>query len=83
MTKGDAAGRPRALAAGDEPGHARDAAMRQFAQLGGGQHVLALQAFAQQRQRMTSQREPQARVIGDDVLAFARRDERRRRFVDG
>ena len=39
--------------------------------------------FAQQRQRMTSQREPQARVIGDDVLAFARRDERRRRFVDG
>ncbi len=32
---------------------------------------------------MAPERESQAREIGDDVLAFARREERRRRFVDG
>src|SRR5450759_387835 len=67
--EGDAAGRSRTLPACNQPCHARDAAMRQVAQLGSGQHVLALQALAQQRKWMTSQRESQARVIGDDVLA--------------
>src|SRR5450631_2296609 len=81
--EGDAAGGAGALAAGDQSGDARDAAMRQVTQLGGGAHVLLLQALAQQRQRMTAEGEAEARVIGDKILAFARRDEHRRRVVDG
>src|SRR5574341_265406 len=61
----------RALPAGDQSRHARPAAVRAAAQRLRRHQAEALQARAQQRDRVPAERQAEARVIGDDVFAFA------------
>src|SRR5690349_14308409 len=70
------------LAAGDQSGGGRTRAVRKRTQVRGVHQATALEMAAQERERMAPEREPEARVVGDDVGAFARGDERRQR-LDG
>ena len=67
----------RALPAGHEPYRAHRAAMGIRTQVFGLDHFHFLQMPAQQREGMPAERQPEARVIGDDVLALGWRRKRR------
>src|SRR5258708_8478621 len=71
----DAAGGLRALAHEDDAGCARLPAVRHAAEIARAEELFATQTFAQQRQRMTAQREPNGGVIRNDALSLGRRGE--------
>ena len=58
------------LTAGDDAGGARGLAMKEFSQLFGSGKMHAPQPLPQQGERMPAKREPEARIIRDEVLAF-------------
>jgi len=62
-----------ALTTGDDAGGARKPSVRKSAQLCRGRKPHAFQTAAQQRQRMTAEREPGARIIGHEIFTFGRR----------
>src|SRR5207248_1765512 len=57
----------------DEARHCGPRAVRKLAQLRGVEQAETLEMRTDQGERMTPEREPEARVICDDVRAFARR----------
>src|SRR5687768_17375286 len=67
----------RSLPASDEARGARYGAVAQFLDLVRGENAQSGKFFPEERQRMAPEREAQARVVRDDVLAFARRRELR------
>ena len=71
----DPAGGTRPLPAGDDAGHTRQGAIRQSSQFSGGNEFLFTEAFAQQTERMTTERKTNAGVVGDEVFGFAWRRE--------
>src|SRR5690348_7480403 len=79
----DAACRVGTLAADDDPCGAHEASMRRAPHGVGTDEPPLVQPAAQERQRMASQREAEAAVVGDDVLAFGGRRQRRLRFIEG
>ena len=78
----DAFGAARPLARDDETRGAHVRAVRQRAQLRGIDETAGSERVAQHRHRVTPQRETRVRVVGDDVLAFARRAQQRNAFGD-
>ena len=62
----------RSLSAGDDAGGARAPAMRQGPDFAGGGKAQACEPRTQQREGVTPERETQAGVIGDQILAFGR-----------
>ena len=70
----------RALPAGDDAGGARTPAVRQGADLLGRDKAHARKLRPQERKGMAAERQAEAGVIGDEVLAFGRRHQRRRGF---
>ena len=79
--EGDAARGAWALAAGDDAGGAHALLVACGADAGGGQIALRIEALAQQRQRMAAQRQRRVVIVGDDVLAFGRRQQVDRRLA--
>src|SRR5438270_3693445 len=65
------------LPAGDQPGNTRAAAVGAQAKFSRGEESKFVQTASQQRERVAAESQPEAGVVGDDVLAFARRLEPR------
>src|SRR5205814_36074 len=65
------------LPAGDQPGYARGAAVGAEAEFFRREELKPAQTASQQRERVAAESQPEAGVVGDDVLAFARRLEPR------
>src|SRR5712691_11222736 len=61
------------LPAGDQPGNARGAAVGAEAKFSRGEESKLAQTASQQRERVAAESQPEAGIVGDDVLAFARR----------